>query len=151
METTYLNDIIQNTGYGISGLTQRQTLTGASTILDAIERGGIQSLLFDNEQEVLDAYMSAYENMPAYVSMAQAIEGITDESGNSMGYRIRDLVGMSDDSPEYEKINETLLKLGYSAEDAQRVMKDLDQEIFVGGVTALNLYGDATEQVTESM
>lgn len=30
-------------------------------------------------------------------------------------------------------------------------MRDLDQEVFIGGVTALNLYGDATERVTSLM
>lgn len=30
-------------------------------------------------------------------------------------------------------------------------MNDLDQEVFINGITALNLYGDATEQVAEAM
>lgn len=83
IEGDYYDTLINNAAYGISGLTTRQKIAGANTILGHIAQGTVGNLLLSTESDVIDAYMSAYENMPAYVSMAQIVEGT--------GHNIREL------------------------------------------------------------
>ena len=78
IEGDYYDTLINNAAYGISGLTTRQKIAGANTIFGHIAQGTVGNLLLSTESDVIDAYMSAYENMPAYVSMAQIVEGISD-------------------------------------------------------------------------
>lgn len=145
IEQEYIEMLVDNAKYGIEGLTVRQAIGGADEILSAVHAGDVTTLLANTDQGVVDAYMQVYKNMPAFVSMAQAVE----EMGE--GFDIRDLENLGEDSYKYQKIDAKLRAMGFSAEEAKRTMEDLDQEVFIYGVTALNAYGDSTEEVVAAM
>lgn len=92
VESDYVDMLISNSEHGISGLTPRQLMAGAAEMMQYIDQGKFSEYLL-NDASIIDTYSQAYSNLPAYSSMAQIVEGISDTSGKSKGYKIRDLVG----------------------------------------------------------
>lgn len=148
IEADYINTLLNNMQYGISGLTRRQLVAGAKEMLQHVDNGTLDQYM-QNDASVVQAYSTAYDSLPTYSSVAHIIEtaGILKENGSK--YLIRDLAGLDEDTEAYNQINAALIQMGYSASEAVEVMKNLDEEIFIDGIAAWNAYGDATAEVTE--
>lgn len=138
IETSYVNDIINNAANGISGLTDMQQYEGIRQLVNLVSSGGFDYNSIDSK--VLGAYTSGSKTLNDYlVYSSKLTEAGLDAS------KLQNMSPMTDEFEEYDRV---LKAAGTSARSFIETQKQLDQELATVGVTAVNEYGSQTKEVT---
>ena len=141
-EQTYYDTLDQNMLYGISGLTQQQSLAGAQDILSAITAGNLSGYLAQ-DAEMLNAYLSGFSNLSAYVAMAQGLEAEGISNGAGSVYTMNDILGLQESDEGYSAVAAVIDKLGYTMEEARDIAETLNEEM----AAVQKPYGELTDEV----
>lgn len=145
-----MSTLISNAGRGITGLTSTQRRAGANQIVNAIQNGQVSPYLLQDDSMIQD-YLGGYKNLASVASMAQVIESMGKRKADGTKFTIFDVESLAQNSEDYKEIEQALLAAGFTMGEMEVAIKGLNQEMFIDGITALNLYGDATERVTSLM
>ena len=138
IETSYVNDIINNAANGISSLTDMQQYEGIRQLVNLVSSGGFDYNSIDSK--VLGAYTSGSKTLNDYlVYSSKLTEAGLDAS------KLQNMSPMIDEFEEYDRV---LKAAGTSARSFIETQKQLDQELATVGVTAVNEYGSQTKEVT---
>lgn len=138
IETSYVNDIINNAANGISGLTDMQQYEGIKQLVNLVSSGGFDYNSIDSK--VLGAYTSGSKTLNDYLVYSSKL--------TEAGLDASNLQNMSPMTDEFEEYNRVLKAAGTSARSFIETQKQLDQELATVGVTAVNEYGSQTKEVT---
>ena len=106
-EQRYYDALCKNYLYGISGLTQQQSLAGAQDILGAISAGNLRGYL-TQDPGMVNAYLSGFSNLGTYTAMAQGLEekGVKDPTGGI--YTMNDILSLEEGSTAYDEVSAAL-------------------------------------------
>lgn len=150
-EYQYVESLIHNAYYGMSGLTELQQNRGLQNIASAAQDGNLLYYLNGRDGSMIDAYLDGVASAPTYLAAAQRLEaeGLTNPDGST--YTIEDFAADDVSSEQYKTAAAVLDNMGISAESALKAVRDFNTEMLTRGVKAATKYGDSTEEVADNM